>query len=161
MSNVRVNQRLVDDFLEELKGLPSETSRAKLGAFLVNIEESAYLAATERVNEPSIGERAKEAEGFLAPHKSVTLPKKNPCEEALTTVDFLPGREADDARHLAHAVALFFTFRSLGSEEEAGKLAAAFLSPSRSRIPRFDRFLSSCGGRESRKSLRMRGGGLS
>ena len=35
-----VNQGLVDDFLEELKGLPSETSRAKLGAFLVNIEES-------------------------------------------------------------------------------------------------------------------------
>ena len=85
-----VNQGLVDDFLEELKGLLSETSRAKLGAFLVNIEESAYLAATEKVNEPSIGERTKEAEAFLASRKSVTLPKKNPCEEALTTVDFLP-----------------------------------------------------------------------
>lgn len=125
---MRVNQRLVDDFLEELKGLPSETSWAKLGAFLVNIEESAYLAAMEKVNEPSIGERTKETEAFLASHKSVTLPKKNPCEEALTTVDFLPGREADDARHLAHAVALFLTFRSLGREEEAGKLAAALLS---------------------------------
>ena len=90
---MRVNQRLVDDFLEELKGLQSETSWAKLGPFLVSIEESAYLAAMERVNEPSIGERTKETEAFLASHKSVTLPKKNPCEEALTTwISFRAGK---------------------------------------------------------------------
>ena len=76
-----VNQGLVDDFLEELKGLPSETSRAKLGAFLVNIEESAYLAAMEKVNEPSFGERTKEAEAFLASHKALPCRRKIPVKK--------------------------------------------------------------------------------